>query len=210
MKKAVIYSRVSSLSDRQNTERQINDLSLFAQNNQMVIKSIFEEKISGAKKLEEKPVLLECLEYCTANHIDCLLLSELSRIGRSTLQVLKSLEILHEAKVNVYIQNLNLYTLLDSGEINPMASIIITVMAEMAAIERTNITYRLNSGRSNYIAKGGKLGRGVGSVKTTEKKKEEYKQVISLLKKGNSIRNTAKLANVGVSTVQRIKKEFEI
>jgi DNA invertase Pin-like site-specific DNA recombinase len=210
MKSAVIYSRVSSISDRQNTERQINNLSLFAKNNQMVIKSIFEEKISGAKKLEEKPVLLECLEYCTANHIDCLLLSELSRLGRSTLQVLKSLEILHEAKVNVYIQNLNLYTLLDSGEINPMASIIITVMAEMAAIERTNIAYRLNSGRSNYIAKGGKLGRGLGSVKTTEKKKEEYKQVISLLKKGNSIRNTAKLANVGVSTVQRIKKEFEI
>ena len=210
MKKAVIYSRVSSTNDRQNTERQVEDLKMFASKNDYEVKKVFEEKISGAKKLEEKPVLLECLEYCTTNKIDCLLLSELSRLGRSTLQVLKSLEILHDAKVNVYIQNLNLYTLLDTGDINPMASIIITVMAEMAAIERTNIAYRLNSGRSNYIAKGGKLGRTVGSIKTIETKKEEYKQVISLLKKGTSIRNTAKLANVGVSTVQRIKGEFGI
>jgi DNA invertase Pin-like site-specific DNA recombinase len=210
MKKAVIYSRVSSTNDRQNTERQVEDLKTFASKNDFEVVKVFEEKISEAKKLEEKPVLVECLDDCTANYIDCLLVSELSRVGRSTLQVLKSLEILHESKVNVYIQNLNLYTLLDSGKINPMASIIITVMAEMAAIERTNIQYRLNSGRSNYIAKGGKLGRGVGSIKTIEKKKEEYKQVISLLKKGNSIRNTAKLANVGVSTVQRVKKEFGI
>jgi DNA invertase Pin-like site-specific DNA recombinase len=210
MKKAVIYSRVSSTNDRQNTERQVEDLKTFASKNDFEVEKVFEEKVSGAKKLEEKPVLMKCLDFCTANKIDCLLLSELSRLGRSTLQVLKSLEILHESKVNVYIQNLNLYTLLDSGEINPMASIIITVMAEMAAIERTNIIYRLNSGRSNHIAKGGKLGRNKGSIKTTEKKKEEYKQVISLLKKGNSVRNTAKLANVGVSTVQRIKKEFGI
>jgi len=210
MKTAVIYSRVSSTNDRQNTERQVEDLKFFASKNDFEVAKVFEEKISGAKKLEEKPVLLECLDYCTANKIDCLLLSELSRLGRSTLQVLKSLEILHESKVNVYIQNLNLYTLLDSGEINPMASIIITVMAEMAAIERTNIQYRLHSGRSNYIAKGGVLGRNVGSIKSTEKKKEEYKQVISLLKKGTSIRNTAKIANVSVSTVQRIKKQFEL
>jgi len=210
MKTAVIYSRVSSTNDRQNTERQIKDLSSFAENNQMAIKSIFEEKISGAKKLEEKPVLLECLDFCTTNKINHLLLSELSRLGRSTLQVLKSLEILHEAKVNVYVQNLNLYTLLDSGDINPMASVIITVMAEMASIERTNIAYRLNSGRSNYIANGGKLGRNAGSKKTIETKKEEYKQTISLLRKGTSIRNTAKITGDSISSVQRIKKEFGI
>ncbi len=85
---------------------------------------------------------------------------------------------------------------------------MVTVLAEMANIERSNILYRLNSGREIYIAKGGKLGRKVGSVKTVEDKKEEYKEVIALLKKGCSIRNVAKLTNVGVSTVQRIKKEF--
>jgi len=210
MKTAVIYSRVSSTNDRQNTERQVEDLKTFASKNDYDIKKVFEEKISGAKKLEEKPVLVECLDFCKNNNIDCLLLSEISRLGRSTLQVLKSLEILHESKVNVYIQNLNQYTLLENGELNPLTSLITTVMAEMAAIERTNIKYRLDSGRQNFIAKGGKLGRNKGSIKTLEAKKDEYKQVISLLKKGTSIRNTAKLSKVGISTVQRIKKEFEI
>ena len=69
---------------------------------------------------------------------------------------------------------------------------MVTVLAEMANIERSNIVYRLNSGRESYIASGGKLGRKKGSVKSTERKKEEYKEVISLLKHGYSVRNTAK------------------
>ena len=72
------------------------------------------------------------------------------------------------------------------------------------------IVYRLNSGRDSYIKNGGKLGRKPGSVKTTEQKWEEYKEVISLLKKGYAIRNVAKLSGVSVSTVQRIKKEFAL
>ena len=78
----------------------------------------------------------------------------------------------------------------------------------MSNIERSNIVYRLNSGRSNYIAKGGKLGRKTGSSKTEEKKREEYKEVIQLLKKGYSVRNVAKLQGIGISTVQRVKKIF--
>ena len=88
-----------------------------------------------------------------------LLISELSRLGRSTLQVLRSLEILHEAKVCVYIQNIGLYSLQPNGEVNPVASIMITILAEMSNIERSNIQYRLNSGRQQYINRGGKLGR---------------------------------------------------
>lgn len=137
-----------------------------------------------------------------------MLLSELSRLGRSTLQVLRSLEVLHEAKVSVYIQNLGLYTLQPDGKVNPIVSILITILAEMSNIERSNIVYRLNSGRSNYIAKGGKLGRKTGSIKTEEKKREEYKEVIQLLKKGYSVRNVAKLQGIGISTVQRVKNIF--
>lgn len=205
---AVIYARVSSVSDRQDTARQIQDLTRYANAQEIEVVSIFEEHISGAKKNEERQVLTDCLEYCTANPVNYLLLSELSRLGRSTLQVLRSLEILHEAKVSVYIQNLGLYTLQTNGKVNPIVSILITILAEMSNIERSNIVYRLNSGRANYIAKGGKLGRKVGSTKTEEKKREEYKEVIQLLKKGYSIRNVAKLQGLGISTVQRIKNQF--
>lgn len=208
MKKAVIYARVSSTNDRQDTGRQIKDLENYAKSQNIEIVKIYEEHISGAKRIEERQVLTECLEYCTRNSVDFLLLSELSRLGRSTLQVLRSLEILHEAKVSVYIQNLGLYTLLPDGKVNPIASIMVTVLAEMANIERSNIQYRLNSGRANYIANGGKLGRKKGSTKSEEKLKEEYKETILLLKKGYSIRNIAKLQGIGISTVQRIKKQF--
>ena len=191
MKTAVIYARVSSSNDRQDTSRQIEDLKKYAISQDIEIVNIFQEHISGAKKIEERQILGEC-----------------SRLGRSTLQVLRSLDILHESKVSVYIQNLGLYTLQPNGEVNPIASIMVTVLAEMANIERSNIQYRLNSGRANYIAKGGKLGRKTGSTKTDDKKKEEYKEVIALLRKGYSIRNIAKLQSIGISTVQRIKNQF--
>ena len=210
MNTAVIYARVSSTNDRQNTQRQIEDLTRFANSNDYNIIGTYEEHISGATKNENRTVLMECINYCIANKVNYILLSELSRLGRSTLQVLKSLEMLHEAGVSVYIQNLGIYTLNATGEANPIASIMVTVLAEMANIERSNIVYRLNSGRESYIANGGKLGRKKGSVKTTERKKEEYKEVISLLKRGYSVRNTAKLSSVSVSTVQRVKREFSL
>ena len=174
---AVIYSRVSSTSDRQDTTRQVNDLMQYAQKNDINVLKVYEEHISGAKKIEERPVLSECLEYCVENHIGELLISELSRLGRSTLQVLRSLEMLHDNNISVYI-------------------------------ERTNIQYRLNSGLKQYVEAGGKVGRKKGSVKPREKKESQYKEVISCLKKGYKIRDVAKLCNVGVSTVQRVKKEF--
>jgi DNA invertase Pin-like site-specific DNA recombinase len=210
MSTAVIYARVSSTNDRQNTQRQIEDLTRFANSNDYSIVGTYEEHISGATKNENRTVLMECINYCIANKVNYILLSELSRLGRSTLQVLKSLELLHEAGVSVYIQNLGIYTLNATGEANPIASIMVTVLAEMANIERSNIVYRLNSGRESYIANGGKLGRKKGSIKTTEQKKEEYKEVISFLKRGYSVRNTAKLSSVSVSTVQRVKREFSL
>ena len=204
----MIYARVSSVNDRQDTTRQIEDLKRYANSQDIEVVSIFEEHISGAKKNEERQVLTDCIQYCISNSVNYLLLSELSRLGRSTLQVLRSLDILHEAKVSVYIQNIGLYTLQANVDINPIASIIVTILAEMANIERSGIVYRLNSGRANYISRGGKLGRKVGSVKTEDKMKDEYKEVIALLKKGYSIRNIAKLQHVGVSPVQRVKKHF--
>lgn len=206
--KAVIYARVSSNNDRQDTTRQIEDLRKYAVSQNIEIVNVFQEHISGAKKNEERQVLTDCLEYCTQHSVDYLLLSELSRLGRSTLQVLRSLEILHEAKVSVYIQNLGLYTLQADGKVNPIVSMLTTLLAEMGNIERSNIQYRLNSGRANYIAKGGKLGRKKGSIKTEDKKKEEYRDTIALLKKGYSIRNVAKLQGIGISTVQRVKNQF--
>lgn len=206
----VIYSRVSSQSARQSTERQVIDLERFATGRGDKVVAVFEEKISGRKSNVDRPVLSRCLEYCIdpQNQVDMLLLSEISRLGRSTLEILKALDILHIHKVCVYIQNLNLETLRPDKTVNPLSSLVTTLLGELAAMERQGIIDRLNSGRELYIEKGGRLGRRPGSKKSLEQKRVEYKEAISLLKKGYSIRNVAKLTGKSVSTIQTIKKEF--
>ena len=83
-------------------------------------------------------------------------------------------------------------------------------LTEIAQLERENIKFRLNSGRNQYIANGGKLGRKEGSKKTKEQKAEQYKKVLSDLRAGKSIRDVAKLNKVSPSTVLSLKKEFGI
>ena len=174
--------------------------------------AVFEEKVSGRKANVDRSVLSRCLEYCidSQNQVDILLLSEISRLGRSTLEILKALDILHTHKICVYIQNLNLETLRPDKTVNPLSSLVTTLLGELAAMERQGIIERLNSGRELYIEKGGRLGRRPGSKKSLEQKREEYKEAISLLRKGYSIRNVAKLTNKSVSTILNVKKEFGI
>ena len=86
------------------------------------------------------------------------------------------------------------------------APIMIATLSTCAQLESDNISFRLQSGRKRYIEKRGKLGRKIGSVKTAEQMKAEYREVISLLRKGYSVRDVAKLSGKGVSTVQRVKR----
>ena len=208
--KAAIYARVSSTTDRQNTERQVSDLKEYAAYSKMDVVKVFEEKISGAKKNAERPILQQALEYCKVEKVDMLLVSELSRLGRNSFEVLETIKELVDAKINLYMQKEKITLLDDNGEPSIFAPIMLATLSTCAQLERENIKFRLNSGRQQYIAKGGKLGRKEGSIKTKEQKKDEYGEVISLLKKGYSIRNVAKLCDVSNSTVQRLKKEFQL
>ena len=205
---AVIYARVSSTNDRQSTDRQVIDLTNYANNNGIELVKVFEEHISGAKKNEERPVLCECLDFCIDNHIDTLLISELSRLGRNVDEVLANVKRCKDNNLNIYFQKENLSIFQPDGTKNPFLNIFISVLGTCAEMERENIKFRLNSGRERYIANGGKLGRKVGSTKSEETKKEEYKKVLKELRSGTSVRKTAKLCDVSVSTVQRLKKEF--
>jgi len=205
---AVIYARVSSVGDRQSTERQVKDLSDYALYKQLEVRKVFEEHISGAKKNEERPVLCQTLEYCKQNGISTLLVSELSRMGRNAFEVLASVKELLDCGINLYIQKEQFNLLGEDGKPSLFAPIMLATLSTCAQLERENITFRLQSGRKQYVTKGGRLGRKPGSVKTVEQKQEEYKDVIALLKKGYTIRDVAKLTRKSVSTVQRVKKTF--
>ena len=218
-KKAVIYARVSSIGDRQSTDRQVKDLTDYAAYKGYEVLGIYTEHISGAKKNGERPVLREAIERCKveaqnlipdSSMRSCviLLVSELSRLGRNAFEVLETVKELTDSAINLYMQKEQMTLLGDDGKPSIFAPIMLATLSTCAQLERDNMSFRLNSGRMQYVEKGGKLGRPTGSKKSQDKKREEYREVINLLKKGYSIRDIAKLTGKGISTVQRVKKEF--
>ncbi|MCH5233736.1 MAG: recombinase family protein [Muribaculaceae bacterium] len=210
MRSAVIYARVSSSGDRQSTDRQVFDLREFANRNEYQIIKIFDEHISGAKKNEERPVLQECLDFCETDKIDIILVSELSRLGRNVDEVLATVKRCKDHKINIHFQKEGLSLFQPNGSKNPFLNIFISILGTVAEMERENIYFRLKSGRDKFVADGGKLGRKEGSTKSKEQKAEEYKNVLRELRRGTSVRRTAKLCDISHSTVERLKKEFEL
>lgn len=213
--KAIIYARVSSVSDRQNTERQIEDLKVYASSNGYEVVKVFSEKISGAKKNSEREVLLGCLDFAKSNGIDIILVSELSRLGRNVLEVQETVKYCSDNHINVFFQKENMTILNEDGQISPITSVLIACLGMVAQFERENIKFRLNSGRELAKQKGVKMGRKEGSTKSKEQKAEEYKKVIYLLKKGLSAANVAAICKsegvkASTSTIKRIKKEFNL
>ena len=208
--RAAIYARVSSTGDRQSTERQVIDLTDYANKNGMTICNTFEEHISGAKRNTERAVLTECIEYAINNQVDVVLFSELSRCGRAVWEVLDTIRTLKDNGINAYFQKEGLSLFSEDGTENIYLSVMLSVLCVCSQLERESVSYRLNSGRKLAIEKGVKMGRKVGSVKSMEQKEVEYAKVIRSLKQGKSVRDTAAICSVSVSTVQRVKKDFKI
>ena len=204
MKKVIILARVSTSS--QEYERQVNDLNTLAIKNDWSVEAIFTEKISGAKKNNERIELQRMMEYIEQNNINKVLVTELSRLGRNPLQVLEVIEILNSRGVSLYIQNYNIETLTEEGNVNAMSQFLITILAEIARMERQTIRERIESGYKNYRANGGKVGRKVGFQKTDDAMREQYVEELKLLRKGYSLRNIAKITGTSVNTIRKCKE----
>ena len=210
MKTAVIYARVSSTGERQSTARQVADLTDYANRNSLEVVGVYEEHISGAKRNAERAVLAECINYTVTNGVEVVLFSELSRCGRAVWEVLDTIRTLKDNGINAYFQKEGLSLFSADGKENPYLAVMVSVLGVCSQIERESLSFRLNSGKALFVANGGRLGRKVGSVKSKERKQEEYGKVIRSLRAGKSIRDTAAICGVSVSTVQRVKKEFAI
>ena len=217
MKSAIIYARTSSsgsVESRQSTERQVIDLTDYANRNAMTICKTYEEHISGAKRNTERAVLSECIEYAISNRVDVVLFSELSRCGRAVWEVLDTIRTLKDNGINAYFQKEGLSLFSEDGTENVYLAVMLSVLCVCSQIERETIYYRLQSGRKVFVDKNlaetGKsgLGRKVGYRKPIDKKREEYKETLKLLRAGYPIRKVAKLTDVSESTVKRLKREF--
>ena len=146
--KTVIFARVST--NIQEYDRQVNELTALANSKGWSVEAVFAEKISGAKANKERAELLNMVAYVEANAIDKVLVTELSRLGRDTLQVLEVIEMLNSKGISLYIQNYNIETLTAEGKVNPMSQFLITILAEVARMERKTIRERVASGYANY------------------------------------------------------------
>lgn len=205
MKRVVVYARVSSTNGTQDYNRQVNDLTALASQNNYEVVKVFAEQISGAKKNSERPVLIDLIEHVNSNQIDKVFVTELSRLGRDTLQVLQAIELLNQNKISLYIQNYNIETLLPNGNINPMSQFLITILAEVARMERKTIRERVESGYKNHLVNGGRVGRKIGYKKSDDEMKKQYVEEIKLLKKNYSLRNINKITGTSVNTLRKVK-----
>lgn len=201
MKKVVIFARVST--NIQDYERQVNELTAIAQNNNWNVAATFCEKVSGAKKNAERKELSKMIDYVRNNNINMVLVTELSRLGRDTLQVLEVIEQFNKLGISLFIQNYHIETLNENGTINAMSQFLITILAEVARMERKTIRERVESGYKNYRANGGKVGRKEGYRKSDIDMKEQYAEEIRLLRKGISLRNISKITGTSINTIRK-------
>lgn len=200
--KAIIYARVSTSS--QDYDRQLHDLREYANRMGYSIVKEFSEKISGAKKVEEREAMMELLDYTSNHQIDKILIYECSRLSRRAIDFLQLVETFNERGISVFILQNGLETLLPTGEVNPIASLVLGILAQFNAMERNLIRSRMKSGYANYRANGGKVGRKEGYSKSVEDYRDEYAEEIRLYKRGYSYRNIQRMTGTAVTTLRKV------
>jgi DNA invertase Pin-like site-specific DNA recombinase len=205
MTKAVIYSRVSSEGNRQDTERQTNELIEYANKMGYELVEIYEEKVSGFKKNEERPIFSKMLEEIEKGNIDKCLVWELSRIGRSVIQSLQNIQLLTDKKVSIYIKNFNLETLNDDRTPNSLSMFMVQILFSVANMEAQLTKSRMVSGYRNHIKNGGKVGRKSGSIETEEETIQKHSEIVKLLKKKLTIRQISGLTKKSTNTILKVK-----
>lgn len=205
--KVILLCRVST--NAQDYSRQVNELMAYCQQQGWSIEKIFANKVSGAKRNEERTEIMELVEYVKTHDIDRVCVLEISRLGRNTLEALKVIQLLNEHGICLYVKNYNLETIVD-GKINPIASLICTILLEIAQMERLTIRERMASCREQYIAKcrkeGIKMGRPSTYKKTDEQMKAQYSKEISLLRKGLSLRQISAITGTSIMTIRKLYK----
>jgi DNA invertase Pin-like site-specific DNA recombinase len=205
--KVVIYSRVST--QIQDYKRQTEELKDYSKRMGWEVLKSFEEKISGGKENEDRPKLMEMIDYVKKNQVDKVLCWELSRIGRNTIEVLKTIKLLNDQCISLYIKNYNIETLNDKCEVNPLSQFMIQILTSVSEMEKTTIRQRVKSGYDNFRKNGGKVGRKEGFKKDEETILNENKDVVKLLKGEYSVRKIMKLTDKSSGTIMKVKKILE-
>lgn len=194
--KTVAYLRVSTLD--QDLKNQKFEILEYADRNQLQITEWMEIKMSSMKSRKERliDVLLEKLDS-----EDCLIVAELSRLGRSVGQIITIMDELIQKKVKVIFIKQNMTI---NGKSDIHSKTMITLFGLFAEIERDLISARTKAGLARARAEGKLIGRPKGLGKSTLDGKED--EIRELLRKGVSIASIAKIYEVSWPCVSHFAK----
>lgn len=192
--RVAIYARVSTSA--QSCDRQVSDLREFAANRRDEVVAEFCEKASGKK--DDRAERRKLFELARQRKIDAILVTEMSRWGRNTSDLLDTLKELAQRKVSVVA----LSGKLDFDMSTAQGKLMVTLLAGLAEFERDLLAERVNSGLAHARSIGKVLGRPLGGKKSVSRE-----QIISCLNSGKSIRGTALELDVSKTTVLKIAKE---
>ena len=198
--RCAILVRVSTI--RQETDRQINDLkSIVASKGWDVVAIVEEEGIRGSAKV--RPGLKQIIDLAESGAIDKVAVHEVSRVARKNSVAHQFIETLTDLKVSLYWHSQGVEMLLDNGTRNPAASLIFSLMSEIARNESDQLSQRIRSGLVEAKRKGRILGR---RATTQDDFLSSQQCVVDALNAGMSIRDAAKHCNRSPKTVQKVKK----
>ena len=204
--KVVIYARVSTST--QDYTRQITELKNYAWKQNYKIVKEFSEKISGGKKIEERAAIKELLDFVKSNNVEKVLIYECSRLSRRQLDFLYIIEQLTEARVSLYILQNGLETLLPDGRPNPIANLCFGIIAEFNNLEKHLIRARMASGYEHHRASGGRVGRKEGYRKSEADYRTTYDREITLLSKGNTLKDVRAITGTSINTLRKLKEKY--
>ena len=161
------------------------------------------DKTSGSIPFAERAGGSRVMREATAGNLKELKVHSIDRLGRSTLDVLNTIQALTDKGVNVISIKEGLHTLVDGKE-NPTAKLIIGILASISELERNMILERQREGIEVAKKQGKYRGRKVGSTESKQEFLAKHKNVQKLIKQGLSLRQIASLANVSVNTVRKV------
>nr|WP_169618337.1 recombinase family protein [Ruegeria sp. PR1b] len=192
--RAAIYARVSTAD--QSCDRQVMELTAFAERGGYKVIGVFKETASGASA--NRSARNRILDLAQARQIDAILVSELSRWGRSTQDLLDTLNKLAGWKVSVIAMSGMTFEL-DT----PHGRMMATMLAGIAQFERDLLSERVKSGLAAARARGKKLGRQTGQRPKSDKLAPT---VIQAVAEGRSYRWIARDLGISKNTVLDIMK----
>ena len=204
--KVVLYARVSTSA--QDYTRQITELRKYAKKQNYEIVKEFSEKISGGKKIEERAAIKELLDFVKDNKVEKVLVYECSRLSRRQLDFLSIIEQLTEAGVSLYILQNGLETLLPDGKPNPIANLCFGIIAEFNNLEKNLIRARMASGYEHHRSSGGRVGRKEGYRKSEDEYRTTYDREITLLSKGNTLKDVRAITGTSINTLRKLKERY--